>query len=192
MHCATRSLVFTSIFLLFSLPVIAQHGDWCACGRHSTEPASFEIDHTSSGWQNAASTSFARWDAYSDVFSWSIGNGAGGSNGINEIIFFGPATTLSQYGIVIDSNTFGVTYIDPNAAFGDPPFNACPPPAGTTCNYFAETDVIMNSEFVRGWTTSPPNFDDTGPASYVATALHELGHALGIHHNCDSLTTMNY
>lgn len=57
---------------------------------------------------------------------------------------------------------------------------------------FSETDVIMNSTFTRGWTTSPPNYSDSGPAFYIATAIHEMGHALGIHHNFDSLTTMNY
>jgi hypothetical protein len=188
-----RKLILSSIVVLLSAaPSFAQHGDWCACGRHSSEPASFQIDHTTAVWQGEAATSFARWDAYSDVFSWAIGNGAGGSNGINEILFFGPATTFSQYGLVIDTNTFGVTYIDPREAFGDPPFNACPPPSGTTCGFYSETDVVMNTEFSRGWTSSPPNFDDTGPANYVATAIHEMGHALGIHHNFDSLTTMNY
>lgn len=187
-----RKLLLSGLLLLFAWPASAQHGDWCACGRHSTEPAFFQIDHTVTSFQNAAATSFNRWDRYSDVFSWGIGNGAGGSNGTNEIIFFGAAATFNQYGIVIDSNVFGVTYINPSSAFGNPPFNACPPPAGTTCGFFSETDVIMNAEFSRGWTTSPPNYSDTGPAYYIATAIHEMGHALGIHHNFDSLTTMNY
>jgi hypothetical protein len=170
----------------------SQHGDWCACGKHSTVPTFFEIDHTTSGWQNAASTSFSRWDDYSDVFSWSIGDGVGGINSKNEIIFFSASTANSVYPFTIDNDTFGVTYINPQSAFGDPSFNACPAPAGTTCGYFTETDVIMNSTFSRGWTTSAPNYSDTGPANYVATAIHELGHALGRHHDWDTLTTMNY
>ena len=155
-------------------------------------PSFFEIDHGTSVWAGLAPIEFGKWDLYADVFSWGTGNGAGGSNGINEIIFFGAATTLSQYGLVIDTGTFGVTYIDPDPAFGDPDFNACPIPAGTTCGTFTETDVIMNSDFNRGWTSSAPNYSDTGPANYGATALHEMGHALGVHHSFDQLSTMNY
>jgi hypothetical protein len=169
-----------------------QHGDWCACGKHSTVPTVFEIDHTTSNWQNAASTSFARWDAYSDVFSWGIGDGASGINGKNEIAFFSASEANSEYGFNLDSFTFAVTYMNPKSAFCDPIFDECPMPAGTTCGNFTETDVILNSTFSRGWTTSAPNFSDSGPANYVATAIHELGHTLGRHHDFNTLTTMNY
>ncbi|MFC1796061.1 DUF4215 domain-containing protein, partial [Pseudomonadota bacterium] len=57
---------------------------------------------------------------------------------------------------------------------------------------FTEIDVVLNADFASGWTNAPPKLDGSGPATYKATLLHEIGHTLGLHHNFDSLTTMNY
>lgn len=172
-------------------PATAQHGAWCACGGFATMPVQFEIDH-SVAWRWAAARAFDRWNTYGNVFQWSQGDGRAGVNGKNEVIFFTPEQSRDIYGIVLDQDTFGVTYIDPPSAFGTPPFNACPPPPNTTCGVFTETDIIINSAFSNGWKTSAPNYSNTGPANYGATLLHEAGHVLGLHHNFTSLSTMNY
>lgn len=172
------------------LPTLAQHGAWCACGGHATLPVHFEIDHSAT-WRWAAVREFDKWNTYGNLFEWSQGDGSAGINGKNEVMFFAPSQSLDIYGIVMDSETYAVTYINPLSAFGAPPFDACPPPAGTTCDFFTETDVILNSAFEHGWQTSTPHDLDTGPASYGAALLHEVGHTLGLHHNFDNLSAMN-
>ena len=171
-------------------PAVAQHGGQCACGRPSV-PSAFEIDN-GAPWLAAAQAEFSKWNNYANVFSWAAGDMVGGRNGKNEIIFFTTTQAHDIYGFNIDANTFGITYINPASAFGSPSFDACPPPPSTTCGTFTETDVIMNTNFGRGWTTSAPNYDDTGPANYGATAAHELGHSIGLHHVFNNLSTMNY
>lgn len=95
-----------------------------------------------------------------------------------------------MYGIHIDRITFAITYMTPLSALGD--FDACPKPPEAICGSFAETDVIMNAEFFRGFRPSGPvDFSDTGPALYGATAVHELGHSLGFHHNVSNISAMN-
>lgn len=192
--CCYRSTLGLLVVMasLLSAPVAAQHGDWCACGKHKNIPIPFQIDHTISPWQGEAQASFDRWNHYANLFSVSSGSGSSGINGINEINFFTEGTIEEVYGFNIDDTFFGITYINPLSAFSSPPFNECPLPSGTTCGTFSETDILMNEDFFRGWTASPPNFADTGPAYYIATAIHELGHALGLHHNFDSLSVMNY
>lgn len=198
MALAIRSFSRTSasiiIFLLFfpTHQAMAQHGDGCACGRPSSTPVSFELDLVSSGWNNAAITELRKINNYSNIVSWSSGDNVSGRNNKNEIVFFTPQQAQTVYGYSIDSSTFGFAYLNPQSAFGTPSFNECPAPAGTTCGVFSEVDVIMNASFGRGWTTGAPNYNDTGPAYFGTTALHEFGHTLGIHHNFDSLSTMNY
>ena len=179
--------------LLLSHPSVAQHAGGCACGRHQQQHPTWEIDHTNSSYRTAAEAEFDKWHRFVDRWGWTTGDGAASVNGKNEIIFFTPTTTFNVYGLSIDADTFGIAYLTPQSAFGNPPFNGCPPPSGTTCGTFTETDVIMNANFTRGWTTQWPDFDDSnGPANYGATALHELGHTLGLHHNFSNLSTMNY
>lgn len=179
------------VLIAMRAPAAAQHGAWCACGEFETLPVVFEIDHAVA-WRWAAVRAFDRWNTYGNLLQWRQGDGSAGINGKNEVIFFTPEQSQDIYGIVLDEDTFGVTYIDPPLAFGTPSFNACPPPPNTTCGFFTETDIIINSAFDNGWQTSAPNYSDTGPANYGATLLHEVGHALGLHHNFTSLSTMNH
>lgn len=186
--------LFCGVLLCLALAeraAVAQfHGGGCACGRYQLSHPTWEIDHNTANFQNAAAAEFTKWHDRVDRWAWTVGDNFAGANSKNEILFFTVAQTFSQYGILIDSDVFGVAYLNPMSAFGA--FNACPPPAGTTCGTFTETDVIMNFDFSRGWTTALPNYSDTGPANYAATALHELGHTLGLHHNFGNLSTMNY
>jgi len=149
-----------------------------------------EIDHSVT-WRWTAVRELDKWNTYGNVFQWQQGNGSAGINGTNEIIFFAPSQTLDIYGIILDPDTYGVTYASPWSAFGLPPFNTCPPRAETTCGVFTEMDVILNSAFELGWSTTSPDPSETGPAYYGAALLHEVGHLLGLHHNFDNLSAMN-
>ena len=189
--CTCRVLLLIFVSSYFQVANAAgNHGDWCSCGKHSILPIHFNIEHSSTVWIDEANTALSYWNSYSNIFTSSIGNGSAGDNGVNEIIFFDSATTKDLYGFTIDSGTFGVAFVDPPSAFGN--FNECPAPSGVSCGTFTETDIIINADYAQGWTSSAPRYDDSGAANYVATAIHELGHALGMHHNFDTMSTMNY
>ncbi len=189
----THAMALLCLLVLLTLrsPATAQHGSWCACGEFESTPVTFEIDHAVA-WRWAAVRAFDRWNTYGNLLQWRQGDGSAGINGKNEVIFFTPEQSLDIYGIVLDQDTFGVTYINPPSAFGAPSFDACPPPPNTACGIFTEADIIINSTFDNGWQTSGPNYNDTGPANYGATMLHEVGHTLGLHHNFTSLSVMNH
>lgn len=197
MRASILHALIIAVVIMAASPVLAQHGGGCACGRNGTLPSNWELEYpTSSVWYPAAVAEFNKWGNYATV----VGSLTAGdlvvnkANSKNEICFLTPANAQTAYGFVLDSGTFGVTWMSPQSAFGSPTFNACPPPAGTTCGTFTETDVILNSDFSRGWTaTGPPDFNDnSGPAYFGATVLHEVGHAFGLHHNFYNLSTMNY
>lgn len=167
------------------------HSGSCTCGGFASFPIRWEIEHQNHpDFAAAAAAEFARWNRYVDVFDARTGDGVAGPNGTNEIGFFDHATASAKYGISLDRNTFAITYMTPLSAAGD--FDGCPMPPETVCGTFTETDVIMNSEFVRGFTPfGPLDYADRGPALYGATAAHELGHALGFHHNVNNISVMN-
>jgi hypothetical protein len=166
------------------------HSGSCTCGGFASLPIPWEIDHPDPDYAAAAAVELERWNQFIDAFDVRIGDGVAGPNGVNEIAFFDRATASAKYGINMDRNTFAVTYVTPISAAGG--FDGCPVPPDTVCGTFAEADVIMNTEFVRGFTAfGPLDYADRGPALYGATAAHELGHALGFHHNVNNISVMN-
>ncbi len=166
------------------------HSGSCTCGGPPSVPVSWEIEHADPAYSASAQEVFDRWNSYVDVFNYRPGTGNLRPDGINEIGFLDIATTSARYGINMDRNTFAITFMSPLTAAGD--FDACPKPPNAICGTFNETDVILNSDFSRGFKASGPvDFTDRGPALYAATAAHELGHSLGFHHNVNAISVMN-
>lgn len=178
------SLAFLT-FIAGSLSLSAQsRTESCTCSVPSTVPMSWAIRHVDPAYQQGAMEAFATWNLYADVVRPQVVSGpATDGNAINDIYF----TDLSQVP-GLDSNTLGYTFQTPDSAFGD--FNECPIPAGISCgSAVTEADVALNNTF--NWATTRPLTDDPG-VFYQATATHEIGHALGFHHNFRNLSEMNY
>lgn len=178
--------------LLAAASLAAQgHGGSCTCGGFAAVPIPWQIEHAGQpDFSAAAAATFDRWNEHIDVFTYAAGDGEMEPNGTNEIGFLNIAATSAKYGIHLDHNVFAITFMTPLSAAGD--FDGCPKPPEAVCGAFAETDVIMNSEFFRSFKASgAPDFTDRGPALYDATAVHELGHALGFHHNVRNISAMN-
>ncbi len=187
-----RFLLATLLAVIASHSIQAQgHSGSCTCGGFAVTPVMWEIEHTANaGYAAAAVDVFERWNRYASVFTYRSGDGVMAPNGTNEIGFLDRATTSARYGINLDRNTFAITFMSPLTAAGD--FDACPKPANAKCGTFDETDVIMNADFARGFRPSGPvDYTDRAPALYGATAGHELGHALGFHHNVSNVSVMN-
>lgn len=187
-----RRLLLILIVLLTTAPLHAQgHAGSCTCGGFAATPVPWQIEHLDNAdFAEAAADEFTKWNRYATVFEARPGDGVMAPNGANEIGFLDSTTASARYGIHMDRITFAITYMSPLSASGD--FDACPKPPQAICGTFAETDVIMNSDFIRGYrATGPVDFRDVGPALYGATAVHELGHSLGFHHNVSNISAMN-
>jgi hypothetical protein len=178
--------------IVFAGAAFAQsgHTGGCTCGQFPSKPIPWQVEHSTTAYQNAAFAEFARWNNVANIINASLGDGSNVDlgNGQNEI-FFATADFFTP-------DTFGICIISPSSAFsGSPQFNDCSEkPSNVICGNFQEADVVINSDFARGFTPNgPPDYDDNnGPAFYGATALHEIGHGLGLHHNFRNLSTMNY
>lgn len=173
-------------------PLFAQgHEGSCTCGGIATPRVAWQIEHGAQPQYAApAKAMFDLWNQYIDVFDAGAGDGTARPNGVDEILFASIAEASASYGITMDRITFAITMIRPMAAAGD--FDACPKPPQASCGTFDETDVIMNADFLHGWRPSGAiDYSDTAPALYAATAVHELGHALGFHHNVGNVSVMN-
>lgn len=188
-------LTFLVVILAAYSPLLAQgHGGGCACGRNVDTIVDWEIDHPDQfGLRAAARVEFEKWNRYVNVMTYRDGDVAVSyTNGINELAFLSSDTLEAVYGIRFGEGTYGITLPRPASAFGD--FDSChTKPAAPACGEFLESDIALNVDFPLGWDIAgPPSFSTDVPAYYGTTVAHEMGHALGFHHNFTNLSVMQY
>lgn len=198
-HRLVRLAVLSVLLVIPAVvaPLQAQdgHAGGCACGFHGTTPVLFEIDHPNAlGLREAARTEFDKWNRYINIFTYRDGDVAVSyTNGINEIAYLSSDTLEAVYGIRFSGGTYGITLPRPVSAFGE--FDSChTKPSSAACgSTFSETDIALNVDFPLGWDIAgPPSWRTDVPAYYGSTVVHEIGHALGFHHNFTNLSAMNY
>lgn len=185
----------------FAAGAESETGAWvnnegCFCGVLPSPVNAFVIKGDGSNAERGATfEALQRWNQYAEIFSATFGSGrAASGNGINEIdLLIDNASAETNYGYIFTPNTYGVTIISAAASFGN--FNECRTFDITGCANFSETDILVNGEFVDGWSVDHKNYDD---ALIQATVLHEAGHAWGAHHvfslpdKPNSFSTLNY
>jgi hypothetical protein len=156
------------------------NGEGCYCGIHPWTPVTYECKGSGSLLEKAETLAQAEyWNRYAGIFDPCVDTGMGApENGRNEVnTFITPTQARNTYGMVLDSDTYGVMLNYPNPTFGI--FNDCRDTSFINCGAFIETDVLLNAGFSGGWTTDPTNFTK---ALVQTTALHEIGHSWGAHH----------
>lgn len=180
-----RTLVVLICTFSSSAALFAQRTDSCSCGIPSQVPTPVIIRHVDSGFQQGALEAVNNWNQYVDVFRPTLQQGSFDfGNGVSEIYFY----DLTQIFGMDGNSVLGYTPSLPQGAFGD--FNECPRPPGAVCgSEMTEADVLMNNSF--NWQLTRPGLGEDG-TYYQATSTHELGHALGFHHNFKNVSEMNY
>jgi PKD repeat protein len=182
------------------------NGEGCWCGYGTGMPRNLVIrgKSSSAAMKQAAADAINEWNRYAKVLNVTVdttdtlgklGNGVGEVN-----VFINPADALSVYGMTMEPSLFGVAVIAPEANFGN--FNGCKDYVSTGCGPFIESDVLVNAAFASGWTEDWFAFGASQGSSNAAvvhaTAIHEEGHSLGLHHVFDlpgkttSFSVMNY
>lgn len=179
----------------------------CWCGYQTNVVRNYVIRGvgSSASQKEAAADMIREWNRYVNLFNVSVdpSSSLGSQNGVNEVnVFISNADSIARYGLELESSTFGVAVMFPDANFGS--FNQCKDFKPNGCGPFNETDVVVNAGFPTGWTGdwyATGNDSGGGAAMVQATVLHEVGHTLGLHHVFDlasgagygnSLSTMNY
>ncbi|HKO55658.1 MAG TPA: matrixin family metalloprotease [Thermoanaerobaculia bacterium] len=179
--------LFAIALLITAVSALAQNRTAsCTCGVPGSVPTTWEIRHVDPTAQQAAVNAFNTWNLYVDVLRPQVGSAVNYDfgNGHNEILFFDFSTVPG-----LDASTVGFAPSLPQGAFGN--FNQCPMPAGTSCGIFSEADVWLSNAI--DWHVAKPNVDDSRDAAYYySTAIHEIGHTMGLHHNFKNVSTMNY
>lgn len=196
------SAITIAIFSLISGNAEAQLAEWvnnqgCYCGGYSSEIVHFiSRGNGTLDERTASMDQMDYWNKYASIYNpMTLDTGFGAPrNGLNEVnTFITPSSAQSIYGYSMSPSLYGVAILQPSNAFGF--FNECKYFSAVGCDYFNETDVLINSSFASGWTTDPDNYSN---ALVQTTALHEIGHAWGAHHVFslpafgDSYSTMNY
>ena len=175
----------------------------CWCGYQTGVVRNYFIRGIgSTAEKQAAADMLNEWNRYIHVFNPSVDGSdrLGAQNGVNEVnVMVTSAQTMAQYGFTMEPGLLGRAILFPSAAFGD--FNECVDYNPSACSSFVETDVVLNREMERGWTTDwyDPALDQReGRGLVQATTLHEVGHTLGLHHifqlegGRSSFSVMNY
>ena len=210
-----RRLVLLLAFGVAALPslLLAQansgqvNGEGCWCGYGTGMPRKLYIrgKSISAEMKQAAADAINEWNRYAKVLDVEVdttdtlGKPTNEKDDVNILI--NPEDSFSIYGTTLAPDIFGVSRSRPKENFeGD--FNECRDYVSTRCGPFIESDVLVNGAYSSGWTADWFAFGDdkksSNQAIVHATAIHEEGHSLGLHHVFDlpgkktSFSVMNY
>ena len=190
-----KRIVLAAALLIASSAVGDDRTASCSCGTPAPMPTQWVIRHPSTQFQTAAATAFGMWNLYlSNVLAPSIS----GTGQISESQVLDGTRDLGFFDFQaadpsIPDTLLGLTPSSPREAFGD--FNQCPVSSTAACGTLTDADVLLSSKLLNQglWSTdSPEVIDNPSDVNYVATAAHELGHSLGLHHNFHNISIMNY